>query len=89
MSKVVFIERASSTVIAPSFPALSTAVAIRLPMVLSPLAEMVAMCSMSSLVLIGWALSLRRLVITSTAFSIPRLSSTGDEPARTYCWAVL
>ena len=52
-SSVVSIDLASSTVIVPSLPTLSMASAMILPITVSPLAEMVATCSISLFSLTG------------------------------------
>ena len=88
-SKEVLLLRASSTSTAPSLPALSTAVAMRVPIPLSLLAEMVAICMMSSTVSIGLDNSPSFPTIASTALSIPRFNSTGEAPDVTYFWPSL
>ena len=82
-SRLVWIERAASTVIEPSLPTQSTALAIRLPMVSSLLAEMVAMCAMSSSLWMGIDASFKLPTSTSVALSIARLISMGGTPATT------
>ena len=86
-SRVVSIDRPSSMVIAPSLPAKSTPFAINLPIFSSLFAEIVAMCAISSIDLIGSAISLRFSTITLTALSMPLFNSMGAEPAIKYLWA--
>ena len=68
----------------PSCPTLSMTSAICFPIVVSELAEIVAICSISSLPTTGREDADKPLTITSTALSIPRLSSIGLAPAVTY-----
>src|SRR5580765_3643139 len=83
MSFVVSIERASSTVIVPSLPTLSMHSAMILPISVSPLAEIVATCSISLLSLTGLDSFFSSATTVSTAFSMPRLMDIGAEPAVT------
>src|SRR5690242_10224419 len=83
MSFVVSIERASSTVIVPSLPTLSMHSAMILPISTSPLAEIVATCSISLLSLTGLDSFFSSATTVSTAFSMPRLMDIGAEPAVT------
>jgi len=80
-------DRDSSIVIEPSCPTLSTAKAIRSPMLLSLLAEIVAMCLMSSMLVTGFAISDRLSQISETVASIPLCSSMGETPATMWRWA--
>ena len=89
----------SWTVITPSFPTSSMALAINSPIALSLFAEIVATCNWSVLLLFScvgyntWAISSRVLMglveslslrtTSSTALSIPRLRSMGFIPAAT------
>ena len=72
----------SSTVITPSLPTLSIASAIISPIVVSA-AEIDAVAEICSLVSTGFAIAVSSAEIASTAFSIPRLSAIGFEPAAT------
>ena len=72
---------ASSTVITPSLPTFSIASAIRSPMVLSLLAEMVPTWEISVLFWQGLLSFFSSAITTSTALSIPRLISIGFAPA--------
>ena len=72
---------ASSTVITPSLPTFSIASAIRSPMVLSLLAEMVPTWEISVLFWQGLLSFFNSPITTSTALSIPRLISIGFAPA--------
>src|SRR5215203_4324007 len=74
---------ASSAVITPSLPTFCIACAIIWPMVVSPLAEMVPTCAISSLVETFLARACRSLTTASTARSTPRLRSIGFMPAAT------
>jgi len=67
----------------PSFPTLSIASAMILPIVSSLFAEIVPTCA-TMLPLTGLAILFRSAVIASTAFSIPRLMSIGLAPATTF-----
>src|SRR5215207_1122804 len=85
---------ASSAVITPSLPTFCIAWAIIWPMVVSPLAEMVPTCAISSLVETFLARACRSLTASSTARSTPRFRSIGFMPAatdlapsRTMAWA--
>ena len=74
---------ASSTVITPSLPTFSIAFAIMSPISLSPFAEIVPTCAISSLVETFFD-ALCKLVITFvTAKSMPRFKSIGFMPAAT------
>ncbi len=66
----------------PSLPTFSIASAMIVPMVWSLLAEMVPTWAIM-LPLTGLAIFLISAVMTSTAFSMPRLSSIGLAPATT------
>ncbi|CAB4752692.1 unannotated protein [freshwater metagenome] len=72
----------SSTVITPSLPTLSIASAIISPIVVSA-AEIDAVAAICSLVLTGLDITNSSAEIASTAFSIPRFSAIGFEPAAT------
>src|SRR5499426_1857788 len=74
----------SSTVITPSLPTFSIASAMRLPMVLSLLAAMVATCAISFLSLVDLLSFLSSSTTASTAVSIPRFSPIGLAPAVTF-----
>jgi len=83
----------SSTVITPSLPTLSIASAIISPIVASA-AEMDAVAAICSLVSTFFAIAPSSATTAATAFSIPRLSAIGFEPAatlrkpsRTSAWA--
>src|SRR6202158_908483 len=82
-SSVVSRPLASSTVITPSLPTFSIASEMMLPIVSSPLAEMVPTCAISFLFLVGLAIFLISAVTITTAFSIPRLIAIGLCPAAT------
>src|SRR5574342_53657 len=82
-SRVVSMVRDSSTVMTPSLPTFFIASAMILPMVRSLLALMVATCSMASPAT-GLESFLISSTTTSTAFSTPRLSAMGLEPAATF-----
>src|SRR5574341_1996709 len=78
----------------PSFPTFSMASAIRSPMVLSLLAEMVATWAISFLPLVGLEIFLISSTTASTALSIPRLRAMGlasavtfFTPSRKMAWA--
>src|SRR2546426_1986832 len=84
----------SSTVMTPSLPTFSMASAMRLPMVLSLLAAMLATCAISFLSLVDLDIFLSSSTTASTAASMPRLSPIGLAPAvtflspsRTMAWA--
>ncbi|CAB4979148.1 unannotated protein [freshwater metagenome] len=72
----------SSTVITPSLPTLSIASAIMSPIVESA-AEIEAVAAIWSRVSTGFDIALSSAEIASTAFSIPRFSAIGFEPAAT------
>ncbi len=72
---------ASSTVMTPSLPTFSIASAIRLPIVSSELAEMVATCAISFLSLTSWEIFFSSSMIAALALSIPLLTSIGFAPA--------
>ena len=72
---------ASSTVITPSLPTFSIASAIRLPILSSEFAEIVATCAISSLPPTFLLPCLSSWIIASLALSIPRFTSTGFAPA--------
>src|SRR6266850_2343492 len=85
---------ASSTVITPSLPTLSIALAIMSPIDLSPLAETVPTWAISALVDTFFERLLSSSVTRSAARSMPRLRSIGFMPAatdlapsRTIAWA--
>ena len=85
---------ASSTVMTPSLPTLSIALAIISPMSLAPLAEMVPTWATSPLSLTGVDMALMSSMTRATALSIPRFRSIGFMPAatdfmpsRTMAWA--
>ena len=83
MSSEVSIVLASSTVMTPSFPTLSIAWAMIVPIVASVLAEMVPTCAIMSPVT-GVDIFCRAPTTASTASSIPRLISIGFAPATTF-----
>ncbi len=68
----------------PSLPTFSMASAIRSPMVLSLLAEMVATWAISFLPLVGLERAWISATTASTAFSIPRFRAMGLAPAVTF-----
>ena len=72
----------SSTVMTPSLPTLSIASAIFSPIVTSA-AEMEAVAAICSLVSTSFAILPSSSATAETAFSIPRLSAIGFEPAAT------
>jgi hypothetical protein len=74
---------ASSTVITPSLPTLSIASAMILPIVESAFAEIVPTWA-TMLPETGRAIFFTSSTMTSTAFSMPRLSSIGLAPATTF-----
>ena len=74
---------ASSTVITPSLPTLSIASAMILPIVRSLLAEIIPTWA-TMLPDTGRDIFLISSTMTSTAFSMPRLSSIGLAPATTF-----
>ena len=84
VSSVVSRPLASSTVITPSLPTFSIASAIRFPISLSLLAEMVPTWAISFLPADGTERVLSSSTTASTAFSIPRFSSMGLAPAVTF-----
>ncbi len=65
----------------PSLPTFSIASAIRLPIVSSVLAEIVATCAISFLSFTSWVIFLSSSMIAMLALSIPRLTSIGLAPA--------
>mmetsp|Transcript_6209 Transcript_6209/g.10014 ORF Transcript_6209/g.10014 Transcript_6209/m.10014 type:complete len:226 (-) Transcript_6209:12-689(-) len=70
-------------VMTPSLPTRSMAVAMSLPTWVSPLAEMVATCSISSLEVMGLLMPSSLRTMLSTAVWIPRRRSIGLYPAAT------
>src|SRR5262245_48984590 len=74
----------SSTVMTPSLPTFSMASAIRLPMVLSLLAAMLATWAISFLSLVDLESFFSSSVTALTACSIPRLRPMGLAPAVTF-----
>ena len=72
MSRLVSVERDSSIVIEPSCPTLSNAVAISFPIVESLLADIVAICSISSILVMGVDRFFRLLTTSLAARSMPR-----------------
>src|SRR3954464_10607457 len=74
---------ASSTVMTPSLPTFSIASAMMLPMVVSPLAEMMPTCAISLWSLVGLESFFSSSMTAETAFSMPRLISIGLLPAAT------
>jgi hypothetical protein len=74
---------ASSTVITPSLPTLSMALASILPISGSPLAEIVPTWAISSFEEIFFECALRSSTAFSTARSMPRFTSIGFIPAAT------
>ena len=74
---------ASSILIMPSLPTLSIASAIRAPISGSLLAEIAAICAISSLLLISLLNSLILSTTTLVAFSKPRFRYIGLTPAVT------
>src|SRR3954470_23948343 len=74
---------ASSAVMTPSLPTFCIACASIWPISVSPLAEMVPICAISSLVETFLARACRSLTTASTARSTPRLRSIGFMPAAT------
>src|SRR4029077_7011562 len=74
---------ASSTVITPSLPTFFMASARKRPISVSPLAEMVAACAISSFEVTFLEFFLRSSTMASTARSTPRLRSMGFMPAAT------
>src|SRR5579862_499577 len=74
---------ASSTVITPSLPTFCMALARKLPISVSPLAEIVPTWAISSFEVTFFELALRCSTIASTARSTPRLRSIGFMPAAT------
>src|SRR5881397_482418 len=83
-SRTVSADFDSSTVITPSLPTFSIASAIRLPIVLSLLAAIVATCAISFLSLVDLLSFLSSSVTASTAVSMPRLRPIGLAPAVTF-----
>src|SRR4051794_1665260 len=85
---------ASSTVITPSLPTFCIAFARKSPISLSPFAEIVPTCAISSFDVTFLELALRCSTTASTARSMPRFRSIGFMPAatdfapsRTMAWA--
>src|ERR1700720_3634520 len=94
MSSSVASDLASSTVMTPSLPTFFMASASILPISVSPLAEMVPTCAISSLVETFFERFWMSLTTASTAKSMPRFRSIGFMPAataltpsRTMAWA--
>src|SRR6266851_3332707 len=83
VSSVVSRPFASSTVITPFLPTFCIASEMMLPMVASPLAEMVPTWAISLGSLVGLESFLSSLTTAMTAFSMPRLISIGLLPAAT------
>src|SRR5438067_2488657 len=82
-SRVVSRPFASSTVMTPSLPTFSIASAMMLPMVVSPLAEMMPTWAISLWSLVGFESFFSSSTMAMTAFSMPRLISIGLLPAAT------
>src|SRR5437588_10723244 len=82
-SSVVSRPFASSTVMTPSLPTFSIASEMILPMVASPLAEMVPTWAISLGSLVGLVCRFSSSTTAFTAFSMPRLISIGLLPAAT------
>ena len=76
--------RPSSTVITPSLPTFSIALAMISPMLLSELADMLATCIISLRPLQGRARRFNSATTASVALSMPRFKSIGFMPAATY-----
>src|SRR5512135_1101100 len=74
---------ASSTVMTPSLPTFCMALARKLPISVSPLAEMVPTWAISSFDVTFFEFFLRSSTMASTARSTPRLRSIGFIPAAT------
>src|SRR4029079_5973257 len=74
---------ASSTVMTPSLPTFSIASAIMSPIVLSPFADTVPTCAISSRPLVDFDRRFSSSVTAFTALSMPRLSVIGWWPAAT------
>src|SRR5690242_2164923 len=74
---------ASSTVMTPSLPTFCMALARKLPISVSPLAEMVPTWAISSFEVTFLELALRCSTMASTARSTPRFKSIGFMPAAT------
>ena len=83
ISTSVSIALASSTVMTPSLPTFCIALAIMLPIVLSPLAETVPTWATSAEELTFLARFSMSLTTAKTAMSMPRLRSIGFMPAAT------
>jgi hypothetical protein len=79
-STAVSIDFDSSTVITPSWPTRSMAVARISPICTSPLAAIVATCWISSRPLTFLAMALSSATTASTHLSRPRLSTVGFTP---------
>src|SRR5438874_4634317 len=82
-SSVVSRPFASSTVMTPSLPTFAMASAMRLPMVLSPLAEMLPTWAISISPRVGREIFFSASTTAATALSMPRLMSIGSLPAAT------
>src|SRR5438874_10856336 len=82
-SSVVSRPFASSPVMTPSLPTFSIASAMMLPMVVSPLAEMMPTWAISLWSLVGFESFFSSSTMAMTAFSMPRLISIGLLPAAT------
>src|SRR3989454_8274640 len=83
-SRVVSIALASSTVMTPSLPTFSIASAIRLPIVLSLFAAIVATWVISFLSLVALDMSFNSWTTMVTACSMPRCRAIGFAPAVTF-----
>ena len=83
MSSSVSSDFASSTVMTPSLPTFCMALARKLPISVSPLAEMVPTWAISSLEVTFLEFFCRSATMASTARSTPRLRSIGFMPAAT------
>ncbi len=70
--------------IVPSLPTFSIASAMILPIEVSELAEIVAICSISRLSLTVFEIFLSSATTVSTALSMPRLIAIGVEPEVTF-----
>ena len=82
--RLVSIDFASSTVIIPSWPTFSTALAIKPPISESLLAEIEATCSITSPDTTGLDADFNSETTVSIALSNPLLRFTGDIPADTF-----
>jgi hypothetical protein len=83
-SRVVSVPFASSTVITPSLPTFSIASAIRSPIAVSLLAEIVPTWAISSRPLTSLLNRLISPTTAATALSMPRFRSIGLAPAVTF-----